>query len=138
MSTPLTTSVTARVRRIPLRLALGLDAAVTGVNGVAYLAAAGPLSELLGLSPELLRGAGAFLVGFSALVALLARRRTPAPAAVLAVVVANAAWAADSVVAAAAGWGSPTGVGTAWIVLQAVAVAAFGALQLLALRARQV
>ncbi len=136
MSTSLTTAAATRVRRIPLRLALGLDAAVTGVNGVAYLAAAGPLSDLLGLSPGLLRGAGAFLVGFAALVALLARRASPAPAAVLAVVLVNALWAADSVAAALAGWGSPTAIGTVGVLLQGVTVAGFAALQLAALRAR--
>ena len=131
-----TLSLTAMPRESLLRVALKLDAVVTGVNGAAYLAAAGPLSELLGLSPGLLRGAGAFLVGFAALVALLARRRAPARPAVLAVVAANVLWAADSVAAALAGWGSPTGVGTAWILLQAVTVAGFAALQLAALRAR--
>jgi hypothetical protein len=134
MSTSLTASLG---RRLPgLRAALGLDALVTGTNGVAYLAAAGPLSDLLGLSPGLLRGAGAFLVGFAALVAVLAHRRAPARPAVLAVVAVNALWAADSLAAAAAGWGSPTGVGTAWIVLQAATVAGFAALQVAALRAR--
>ncbi len=135
MSTTLTSTAT-RIRRVPLRAALGLDAVVTGVNGVAYLVAAEPLSDLLGLAPGLLRGAGAFLVAFAAVVAVLARRRAPARAAVLAVVAVNALWAVDSVAAAAAGWGSPTAVGTAWIVLQAATVGAFAALQLVALRGR--
>ena len=39
-----------------LRTALKLDAVVTGANGAAYLVAAGPLEDLLGLSPALLRG----------------------------------------------------------------------------------
>lgn len=119
-----------------LRVALRLDALVTGANGLAYLVLAGPLGDLLGLSPALLRATGAFLVAFAAAVALVAARPRPAGAAVLAIVVANAIWALDSVVAAAAGWGSPTSAGTVWIVLQALTVAAFAALQLAGLRRR--
>lgn len=119
-------------RRSLLRTALTLDAAVTGANGLAYLAAAGPLSDLLGYSPSLLRGVGAFLLVFTAVVALTAMR--PARGAVRAIVATNAAWAAGSVVAALAGWGSPDTAGTVWVVLQAVVVAAFAELQLMGLR----
>jgi hypothetical protein len=57
---------------------------------------------------------------------------------VLAVVAANAIWAADSVVAVLAGWGDPTTAGAVWMVLQALVVAGFAALQLAGLaRAEQ-
>ena len=56
-----TTLTAPRPARL-LRLALLLDAAVTGANGVAYLAAAGPLGDLLGLPAGLLRGFGAVLL----------------------------------------------------------------------------
>jgi hypothetical protein len=102
-----------------------VDAAVTGANGVAYLALAGPLADLLGLSSPLLRGVGAFLVAFAVFVAL-AGTRVP-----LVVIGANVAWAAGSIVAAIAGWGSPETVGTVWIVLQAVTVGAFAELGLI-------
>ena len=36
---------------IDLRLILKLDAVVTGVNGIAYLALANPLADLLGVAP---------------------------------------------------------------------------------------
>lgn len=117
-----------------LRTALRLDAVVTGANGAAYLVAAGPLGDLLGLSPALLRGLGAFLVVFAALVWLTSSRSEIPRKAVVAIVVANLVWAVDSVVAAAAGWGSPSTEGTVWIVLQAVTVAAFADLQILGLR----
>jgi membrane-bound metal-dependent hydrolase YbcI (DUF457 family) len=116
--------------RVPLRLALKLDAVVTGANGAAYLVAAGPLEDLLGLDAALLRGAGAFLLAFAAAVWLTATRRAIPRAPVMAIVVANAVWAIDSVAAAAAQWGSPTTTGTVWILLQAVTVAGFAALQL--------
>jgi hypothetical protein len=117
-----------------LRAALKLDAVVTGANGAAYLVAAGPLGELLGLSETLLRATGAFLLAFAVLVWLTGSRREIPRGPVYAIVVANAVWAADSLVAAIAGWGDPTTAGTVWIVMQAVVVAAFAELQLTGLR----
>jgi hypothetical protein len=82
------TAITTTPGGSVLRAVMRLDATVTGANGVAYLALAGPLEDLLGLSPALLRGVGAFLVAFAVFVAL-AGTRVP-----LAVIVANVAWAA--------------------------------------------
>jgi hypothetical protein len=117
---------------IDLRLILKLDAVVTGVNGVAYLLLADPLEDLLGLPPALMRPIGAFLVLFAAAVWFVATR--PTRPAVLTIVAANAAWAVGSLAFAAAGASSPSTVGTVWIVLQALAVGGFGALQALASR----
>ena len=117
---------------IDLRLILKLDAVITGVNGLAYLLLADPLEDLLGLSPDLMRPIGAFLVVFAAAVWLVATR--PGRLAVLMIVAANAAWALGSLVFAAAGASSPTTVGTVWVVLQALVVGAFAALQALASR----
>jgi hypothetical protein len=129
-------TLTSAPARPLLRLALKLDAVVTGANGAAYLIAAGPLGDLFGLSPALLRGAGAFLLAFAAVVWLVATRPSiPRPAA-YAIVAANAVWAIDSVVAAIAGWGSPETVGTVWMVMQAIVVAGFAELQLTGLRRR--
>ncbi len=58
----------------------------------------------------------------------------PTPSAVVPVVAANALWAAGSVLVAATGTGTPTTVGMAWTVLQAVVVAGFAALQVTGLR----
>jgi hypothetical protein len=131
-------SISARLADLPreglLRLALKLDAVVTGVNGVAYLAAAGPLEDLLGVSPDLLRPLGAFLVLFAAAVWFVAARPKPPRAAVIAIVEANAAWAVGSLVFLALGASSPTIVGGVWIALQAAVVGGFAALQLSALR----
>ena len=121
------TELTLPSGRSMLRPALILDAAVTGVNGVAYLAAAGPLEDLLGLPAEWLRTAGAVLVAFALLVALASRR--PTPGAVSAIVAVNVAWVLGSLVFAIAGWGSPETAGTVWIVLQAIVVAGFAELQ---------
>jgi len=117
-----------------LRLALKLDAVVTGANGAAYLAAAGPLSDLLGLSEALLRAAGAFLLAYAAVVWIVGSRKRIPRGPVYAVIAANAIWAVDSIVTALAGLGGPTTAGTVWIVLQAVVVAAFAELQLAGVR----
>jgi hypothetical protein len=121
------TELTLNPGRSLLRPALLVDAAVTGVNGVAYLAAAGPLEDLLGLPASWLRIAGVVLVAFAAFVALVSQR--PSRAAVGAIVAVNAAWAIGSLLFAIAGWGSPETVGTVWIVLQALVVAGFAELQ---------
>jgi hypothetical protein len=121
-------------RRTLLRTALQVDAGVTAANGAAYLALAGPLHDLLGFSEAVLRGAGLFLLVYAAAVALLAAAPRPARAAVLAIVAGNALWALDSVVAAGAGWGDPTTAGTVWLVLQALVVAGFAAVQLAGLK----
>ena len=127
------TTSTRTAPRLPLlRTALLLDAAVTVANGALYLALAPALDGLLGLPAGTLRVAGGFLLAFGVAVGLLGRLAEPPARAVLAVVTANAAWVAGSVLAAATGWRSPTGVGTAWLVLQAVVVAGFAALQVLA------
>ncbi len=129
-------TLTATPARPLLRLALKLDAIVTGANGAAYLIAAGPLGELFGLSPALLRGTGAFLLAFAAAVWLTATRPSIPRPAVHAIVAANAVWAAVSIIAAIAGWGSPETIGTVWIVMQAIVVAGFAELQLTGLRRR--
>ena len=115
------------------RFVLRLDAAISGANGAAYLLAAGPLGELLGLSPPLLRVLGAVLVAFAA-AAWIAASRGVGRAGLLAFAVVNAAWATVSVAAALAAWGSPSAAGTVWIVAQALVVAAFAELQAISAR----
>ncbi|MFD5265043.1 hypothetical protein [Streptomyces sp. NPDC058335] len=119
-----------------LRRFLALDAAVTGANGVAYLAAAGPLGRLLGVDSALLLELGLILTVYAAAVGLLASRARPAALPVKAVVEINLAWSALSLVALAL-WLSPTATGAVWTVLQAVTVAGFAVLQHLALQARK-
>ncbi len=125
------TDYRATARRLPrLRTALKLDAAVTGANGAAYLVAAGPLSDLLGVPATPLRLVGAFLLAFAAAVAQTARPERPRDAAVLAVIAANVLWVVDSLIVLAAGAWEPTTAGSVWIGMQAVTVAAFAALQI--------
>ena len=131
------TAATTALRRLDLTslpVALKLDAVVTAANGAAYLLAAGPLSDLLGLSTPLLRIVGVGLLAFAAVVWLVgsARRMSrPAPATIIAL---NAAWAVGCVAAVLADVGTPTTVGAAWIVAQALVVAGLAELQLAGLR----
>ncbi|MFF5496523.1 hypothetical protein [Streptomyces aquilus] len=119
-----------------LRRFLALDALVTGANGLAYLAASGPLGRFLGVGSTPLLELGAFLVVYAAGVGRLASRPRPAALPVRVVVEANLAWAVVSCVALAL-WLSPTTAGAVWTVLQALTVAGFAALQHIALKARQ-
>nr|AFK26596.1 integral membrane protein [Streptomyces coeruleorubidus] len=119
-----------------LRRLLALDAVVTGANGLAYLAVSGPLGRLLGIDRGLLLALGAFLFVYAAGVALLASRARPAAFPVRAVIEANLAWSVLSCVALAT-WLAPTTAGAVWTVLQALTVAAFAALQHVALKVRQ-
>jgi hypothetical protein len=116
------------------RVALKLDAVVTGANGAAYLAAAGVLDGPLGLPQSFLRATGAFLIVFAACVWFTATRPAVNRNAVYAVVVLNALWIVDSIALIALGWYDPTTAGSIWVALQALVVAGFAALQLVALR----
>lgn len=128
--TTTTTSLTGT--RGLLRTALLLDAGVSGLNGLAYLAAAGPLAGLLGHPAGTLRGVGAFLVVFALAVAYVGTRRPIPPAGAWTVAGANVAWVLASLAVAGA---ADTTAGTVWTLLQAVVVAGFAALQTTALRA---
>ncbi|MFC8528530.1 hypothetical protein [Nocardia sp. NPDC057227] len=117
-----------------LRLALRADAVVTGVNGLAYLALAGPIESLLGLDRSLGIPIGVFLTLYAVAVAAIGQLARIPAAAAGAVVAVNAAWAVASVVALLAGALGLTAVGAVWAVLQALVVGAFAALQYLGLR----
>lgn len=118
----------------PLRMFLGLDAAVTAGNGLIYLIAAGPVGDLLGLDTGLLRGIGAFLTVYGVLVGVLASRKVPAAGPAKVVIEVNLLWALASVVTAAFGWFGPSTVGTVWILMQAAVVGGFALLQINGLR----
>jgi hypothetical protein len=137
--TSLTDNATTTLRpqegaRVWLSRFLYLDAAVTGVNGLAYLVASRPLGELLGVGSQLLLGLGVFLVAFAAAVAYLASRPTPPVTAVAAVIDANAVWAVLSILTVLLWLDAPTTAGMVWVPMQAMTVGGFAALQFAALR----
>jgi hypothetical protein len=121
-----------------LRLVLRLDAVATGTVGVAALAGSAVFDSALGLRTALLAGVGAFLVVYALGVWWIAAQPSLRRTAVRAVVGLNLFWFADSVLTAVTGWLDPTTLGTAVIVVQAIAVLAFADLQIIGLRkARQ-
>ncbi|MFB7466000.1 hypothetical protein ACFCZ1_21305 [Streptomyces sp. NPDC056224] len=116
-----------------LRRFLALDSVVTTGNGLAYVAFSAPLGRLLGVGQDLLPALGVLLVLYGAAVGRLASRRRPPALPVKAVIAANYAWAALSLVSLAA-WFAPTTAGLVWIPVQAATVAAFAVCQQFALR----
>lgn len=110
------------------------DAAVSGVTGILMLVGAGALDPVLGIPAALMRGVGMALLPFAAGVLLLARQDPPPRSSVLAVVALNGGWVAASLLLLASGWIAPTGLGIAFVIVQAVAVAGFAELQYFAIR----
>ena len=132
---PNRTSTTGRGRDDALlRTALRVDAAVTGLNGVGYLVAAPLLDDVLGMPAGPLAGIGGFLLAFAVAVWTVGARPMISTGAAAAVVAANLLWVVASIAAVVGDWGSPTTLGTAWIVLQAAVVAGFAGVQSLGLR----
>jgi hypothetical protein len=117
-----------------LRLALRLDAAASGVLGLAFAAAAPVLDGLLGIPAGWLVGLGAFLVAYAGgLVWLAARRVIPAGLA-WAVVAGNTVWVLHSVAVLLTDFFPLTGAGVAVVIAQAVAVVVLAELQFVGLR----
>ncbi|WP_040833447.1 hypothetical protein [Nocardia brevicatena] len=116
-----------------LRLSLRVDAVVTGVNGLAYLALSGPIESLLGLDRGIGIAIGVFLLAYAVAVAVVAAPSRISGGASAGVIAVNAAWVVGSVIATAGGLGL-TAVGVVWAVLQALVVGVFATLQYLGLR----
>ena len=134
-----TTSASIAANGIPARqgmrrFALRIDAVVSGANGVAYLALAGPLADLFGVSGSLLRPIGAFFLVWAAALWLLSSREAITRGEMIAVAALNAVWVLGSLGFAATGAEAPDTVGTVWLLLQALVVSGFAGLQLAASR----
>jgi hypothetical protein len=117
-----------------LRRTLLADAGLSGLTGLLMIAAAGPLSALLGVPAALLLYAGISLLPFAALLVVLATRDTIAPWAVRAVIAANVLWAIDSIVLLFTGWVEPSVFGYAFIVAQAIIVGVVAEIQYVGLK----
>ena len=136
--TAVTPPVRARVAALPgeafLRLALKLDAVVSGANGLVYVAIPGTLDSTLGVDADVLRGIGAFFLVYAATIWAISSRAQINRATVRVVIAGNAAWMAGSLVLLAAGVPDPKTAGGVWIALQALVVGGFVALQATGLR----
>ncbi|MFG1794083.1 hypothetical protein [Nocardia sp. NPDC049149] len=117
-----------------LRMSLRIDAVVTGVNGLAYLALSGPLESLLGLDSRIGIPIGVFLTLYGLGVAFISAPATINTAMVRVVIAGNAAWSVVSLAALVEGALDLNLVGGIWTVMQAATVGGFAALQYLGLR----
>jgi hypothetical protein len=120
-----------------LRNLLLFDAGTCFAMGAALTLASGPIAVLTRLPSALLWSAGLSLFAIAAFIALVAVRATAHPKAIGLIVVGNALWAIGSFALLVTGWIAPNGVGSAFIAVQALAVAALAGLEFGALRARQ-
>ncbi|MGW3660760.1 hypothetical protein ACWD6R_36185 [Streptomyces sp. NPDC005151] len=117
-----------------LRFALLADVALTGANGVGYLALATVLDSFLGVRLSVQYPVGVFLTGYALWVLVVSRQERISRGAVAVVIGLNVAWAVASVVTVLVDALTATGAGNGWIVFQGLSVAAMGALQYVGLR----
>ncbi len=117
-----------------LRTALLLDAGMSGASGLALVAAPQAIGQATALPGGLLLGAGLFFLPYAALLAWLATR--PAvPRWVVGVLAAgNLLWAVECAALPLLGLVAPNGWGIAFLAAQAVAVAVFAQLYVMAMR----
>lgn len=122
------------MKSLSIRAVMTFDAAITGATGLLMLIAAVPLGDLLDLPTALLAVAGAVLIPYVAFLYWLATRDEPSRPGVLTVIALNIAWAIGCVALLVSGQVAPNALGTAFVLIQAVAVLVFADLQVLALR----
>jgi len=117
-----------------LRLAIKVDAAVSGIMALLLTFGAGLLAPLLRLPEPLLLESGLFLIAYAAFVGWLGSRTTMSRGLVLLVVTGNALWTMGSIALLFSGTVTPNLFGNAFVALQAIAVGIFAELQYLGLR----
>jgi hypothetical protein len=121
-----------------LRYALLADAVASGATGLLMIAGAGLLEGLLGLPTALMREAGLVLVPYVAFVAYVGTREAISRPAVQAIIAMNVLWVVGSVLVLVGGFVSPTVLGYAFVIAQAVVVGVFAELQFIGLRRSQI
>lgn len=117
-----------------LRSALALDAAACAATGLLLAFGAARLSQPLGFPAGFLHGAGLVLLPCAALLAWFAGRETLPRLSVHAVIGVNLLWVADSIAILLAGWFQPSGLGIAFVLAQAAAVAVITELEVVGLK----
>lgn len=124
-----------RFTALPLfHRALLLDLSTCIPTAIVLVAGADALAPLLGLPPALLRNAGWLLVPFALLLTLTLRAPRPARLAAWSVMEINLAWVAASFWVLYGAGLQPTAIGSAVVVVQALAVAGIALLQFIGWR----
>lgn len=136
MNTTTVHTTPATTGRLSLKTVLLLDSAVTGTNGLAYVAGVGFLDSLLGPSTAHLLVIGVFLIACSAILATIATRQPISRGWAMFAIEVNVAWMIGSIAVVMFDWFDLTTTGSVWTILQAGIVGAFAAMQLSALRRR--
>jgi hypothetical protein len=117
-----------------LRTALLADAATSGASGLALVAAPQAIGQATALPPGLLLAAGLFFLPYAALLAWLAARPAVPRWLVGLLAAGNLLWAVECAALPLLGLVAPNGWGIAFLAVQAVAVAVFAELYILAMR----
>lgn len=117
-----------------LRRVLAADAVASGATGLLLAFGGDLLQGLTGLQAEFNRPAGFFLIAYAAAVAWVASRAVVHGGLVWAIIGINLVWSAESIVMLVTGFLQPTALGYAFVVAQAVVVAAFAQLEFMGLR----
>lgn len=120
-----------------LRRVLLVDALSCAACGLPQLLLNVSLAQWLGLPSALLTGTGVFLLVYAAVVAFIATRAVLPRPLVWVLVAGNLIWAVDCVLLLASGWLTPTALGTAYVLMQAVTVTVLAELQWLGLRGQR-
>ena len=116
-----------------LKRVLMLDAASCLAMGAALALGASALEPLTGLPQALLFGAGAALVPIGLFILWVGTRQAIHPLFVYLIVVGNLLWSLESLMVIGA-TGTITAVGTAFVAVQAAAVAAMASLEWIGVR----
>jgi hypothetical protein len=117
-----------------LRRVLFADATTSAAFGLLLLFGADAVSRILNVPAPLLRPIGLSLIPFALFVVFVATRERLARGAVWTIIVLNAAWVVASVLVLMAAPIDPNRLGIAFILVQAVLVAAFAEVQYVGLR----
>jgi hypothetical protein len=111
------------------------DHTVSGLSGLAFVAAPAPIARFIGWSdPRWIFATGILLIAFSAGLFFIARQPRPDRRLVWAAVGLNAAWVAASFALVVTGWLPLAPAGKWAVLIVADVVAAFAALEIYALR----
>lgn len=112
-----------------LRRVLQLDALATGTTGLLLLVGTGQLHRLLNLPTGLTIYAGIFCVAWAAVVGFASVRERLTRSFVWTIILGNVFWVIGSIALLVSGYVSPTWLGYAFVIAQAIAVDVFAALQ---------
>jgi hypothetical protein len=112
-----------------LRRVLQLDALATGATGLLLLGGTSLLQSLLNLPTALMTYAGIFCVAWAVTLGFASLRNEISRNFVWTIIIANVSWVVGSVALLLSGYVSPTWLGYAFVIVQAIAVDVFAALQ---------